>query len=93
MDQFLEGVLTFEDSVVRIGGRSKSDALKEKNIRKLIYEAGKTGKQHHRSRFDINQQLDQLHDQIQQCIYELNKQQDLTFAQVRKVANNDQSQR
>lgn len=46
LDQFLEGIMTFEENIVRIGGRSKSEKMKEKNIRKLMYEAGKTGKQH-----------------------------------------------
>lgn len=73
LDQFLEGVLQFEEKIVRIGGRSKSDILKEKNIRKLMYESGHTGKQHHRSRNDINAQLDQLTDQIETCISDLNK--------------------
>lgn len=60
LDQFLEGVLEFEESVVRIGGRSKSEILKDHNIRKIMYESGKTGKQHHRTRQDINYQLEIL---------------------------------
>lgn len=36
LDQFLEGLLTFEDNVVRIGSRSKSEILKRHNIRQLM---------------------------------------------------------
>ena len=32
----LEGILPFEPSVVRVGGRSKSVALKEKNLQPLL---------------------------------------------------------
>ena len=32
----LEGILPFEPSVVRVGGRSKSMALKEKNLQPLL---------------------------------------------------------
>lgn len=42
-----------------------------------MYESGKTGKQHHRSRQDLNHQLDQLQEKIQHCIVELNNQQNL----------------
>jgi hypothetical protein len=52
--------MEFEESVVRIGGRSKSEILKDRNIRKIMYESGKTGKQHHRTRQDINYQLDTI---------------------------------
>eukprot|EP01114_Cavostelium_apophysatum_P012330 TRINITY_DN2745_c0_g1_i2.p1 TRINITY_DN2745_c0_g1~~TRINITY_DN2745_c0_g1_i2.p1 ORF type:complete len:1671 (+),score=513.90 TRINITY_DN2745_c0_g1_i2:432-5444(+) len=89
LDQFLEGVLKFEDSIVRIGGRSKSEHLKERNIRKLMYEAGKTGKQHRRSRYDINQQLDQLSDEIQSCVAELNRRT-IGVSEIKKVATGDQ---
>jgi len=36
LDQVLEGILPFEPSVVRVGGRSKSVALKEKNLQPLL---------------------------------------------------------
>ena len=36
LDQVLEGILPFESSVVRVGGRSKSVALKEKNLQPLL---------------------------------------------------------
>ena len=32
LDQFLEGILAFEPRVVRVGGRSQSEALKEHNL-------------------------------------------------------------
>src|SRR5258708_38236068 len=66
LDQFLEGVFQFEENLVRIGGQSKSEVLQDRNIRKLMYESGKTGKQHLRSRYDLNQQLTSLQEMIQQ---------------------------
>jgi hypothetical protein len=42
--------MQFEDNVVRVGGRSKSEVLTEKNIRKLMTDPNLTGKQHRRTR-------------------------------------------
>ena len=39
LDQFLEGILEFEENVVRIGGRSMSTKLKEKNLNSLVLES------------------------------------------------------
>jgi hypothetical protein len=38
LDQFLEGILEFEGRVVRVGSRSKSEALKDCNLREKVYE-------------------------------------------------------
>lgn len=89
LDQFLEGVLEFEDNIVRIGSRSKSDALKEKNIRKVMYELGRTGKQHHRTRQDIMVQQDQLEGMILTSINTLNNRE-LSLVQLNTVARAQQ---
>jgi hypothetical protein len=85
LDQFLEGLLQFEDNIVRIGGQSKSDALKERNLRKLMFESGKTGKQYNRRMKDIRIQLESLEEKIRQCVADLNKQE-LTLDQIKTVA-------
>lgn len=89
LDQFLEGILEFEDNIVRIGSRSKSEPLREKNLRKLMYESRKGGMQHHRTRFDINQHLEVIKDQIETSISDLNKRE-LDLDQVKKVATAEQ---
>ena len=39
LDAFLEGVLEFESSIVRVGGRSSCEALADKNLRERYHEA------------------------------------------------------
>ncbi|KAL3693267.1 hypothetical protein R1sor_006918 [Riccia sorocarpa] len=36
LDQFLEGIFKFESSIIRIGGRSKSTVLQERNLKHLL---------------------------------------------------------
>merc|ERR1719409_1804588 len=38
LDQFLEGISTFCERIVRIGSRSKSEAMQEKMLKKVLYE-------------------------------------------------------
>eukprot|EP00897_Mesotaenium_endlicherianum_P010730 jgi/Mesen1/9686/ME000680S09085 len=38
LDQFLEGILAYEKSVVRIGGRCKSEVLKSHNLQELLFK-------------------------------------------------------
>lgn len=38
LDQFLEGILTYTEKIVRIGGQSKTEKLKPFNIRELRYK-------------------------------------------------------
>ena len=45
LDAFLEGVLDFEPSVVRVGGRSKSEKLAHCNLRDKTYELRELDKQ------------------------------------------------
>lgn len=89
LDQFLEGILQFEDRLVRIGSRSKSEALKEKNLRSLMFETGRIGKQHQKARYEINFQLEQLQSQIDLCIKDLN-QKTLTLEQLKQVITPEQ---
>jgi hypothetical protein len=97
LDQFLEGILQLyvnglpfnlysEDNLIRIGSRSRSEALKDKNLRKIMYESGKTGKQQQRAFQDINARLDELQVQIQVCIENLNKLSELSFFQISSIA-------
>ncbi|XP_071958633.1 NFX1-type zinc finger-containing protein 1-like [Antedon mediterranea] len=44
LDQFLEGILSFCDNLVRIGGRSKSEKLEPFNLKKLAKKEKKTRK-------------------------------------------------
>eukprot|EP01116_Phalansterium_solitarium_P021910 TRINITY_DN7033_c0_g1_i2.p1 TRINITY_DN7033_c0_g1~~TRINITY_DN7033_c0_g1_i2.p1 ORF type:complete len:1253 (+),score=300.21 TRINITY_DN7033_c0_g1_i2:224-3982(+) len=88
LDQFLEGVMGFEENIVRIGGRSKSEALQERNIRKLMFDASKqakSGSQHHRSRVEAHQHMEQIEEAIKACVAELNTKE-LTVEQLQRVA-------
>jgi cold shock CspA family protein len=73
LDQFLEGVLQFEDNIVRIGSRSKSEGLKERNIRVLTQQRGLTGKEQNRARKQINQNLKEVQEQLDMVVEDLHK--------------------
>ncbi len=70
---------------MRIGSRSKSEALKEHNLRKIMFEKQKTGKQQQRSLQDIYRRLDDLSDKIQEAIATLNRI-DLSLVQINTIA-------
>eukprot|EP00029_Vermamoeba_vermiformis_P008219 TRINITY_DN3782_c0_g1_i1.p1 TRINITY_DN3782_c0_g1~~TRINITY_DN3782_c0_g1_i1.p1 ORF type:complete len:1656 (-),score=450.40 TRINITY_DN3782_c0_g1_i1:84-5051(-) len=75
LDQFLEGVLRFEEKIVRIGSRSRSEALKDKNIRKLMYQSQNTSKEHQKARKLLIQKLRASQEQAAQCFEDLNKKE------------------
>ena len=94
LDQFLEGILEFEENIVRIGSRSKSERLKEKNIyaiispkksiwlieniRQLTHETLKWGQQH-KARKALSVQLDLIQKEMTELIADLNRYSPLPF--------------
>jgi cold shock CspA family protein len=73
LDQFLEGVLKFEDKVVRIGSRSRSELLKSRNLRTLVFQGQNTGREHQKARKLLNQRLRTIQENITEAFKELNK--------------------
>ena len=65
LDQFLEGVLSFESNVIRIGSRSKSDLLKDKNLKSLVYEAHLGPAEHSKVRRQLLGTLKELQESIE----------------------------
>jgi hypothetical protein len=89
LDQFLEGVLQFEENVVRIGSRSRSEELKKRNIRTLAMQAGFTGKEQNRQRKAINQEIKELQGELAEIFEDL-KKPTLDRVNIEKVALADQ---
>ncbi|ELR14966.1 zinc finger, NFX1-type containing 1, putative [Acanthamoeba castellanii str. Neff] len=80
--QFLEGIYKFEKNVVRIGGRSSSTILGERNIMKLQLPYG------HRllgARWNIKRSQDEVSHAIVQCLENLRKER-LSLSDLKKVA-------
>ncbi|RUS17262.1 P-loop containing nucleoside triphosphate hydrolase protein, partial [Jimgerdemannia flammicorona] len=72
LDQFLEGILKFEDSIVRVGGRSKSEDIKLKTMYQLRQNMDRPQKAqgqfyNYRRREDLERQirglLEELHEE------------------------------
>ncbi|KAH3744627.1 hypothetical protein Pelo_13974 [Pelomyxa schiedti] len=88
LDQFLEGLLAFEENVVRIGGRSKSELLKKHNLRQLMSEGIKPGSQFFKSKTKISQQIDELQRQIENAVQDCTRLV-LSNASLEKVASSE----
>lgn len=59
MDQFLEHILPITEKLVRIGSRSKSDILKDYNLRELV----KANKKSLRTQFELREE-GKCHDEL-----------------------------
>lgn len=73
LDQFLEGIMQFEPNVVRIGMRSKSELLKDRNLKKLVYEMNLHTNEHTKARKQMLTQLRDLQEQIENRFVDLCK--------------------
>lgn len=75
LDQFLEGIMAFEENIVRIGGRSKSEKLKERNLNALLGETDQAVAfaQHKRERKKLVERLRELEGEIAACVGQLKK--------------------
>jgi len=73
LDQFLEGVLSFEKNLVRIGSRSKSTLLAEYNLREKIFESSEISITHKKAKRQINEKLKELEEEISTCFINLTK--------------------
>jgi len=73
LDQFLEGVLKFESNIVRIGSRSKSEELKEKNIKKLVIQSTRMGKEQWNEKKGLIGKLKNLQAELEECFEDLSK--------------------
>lgn len=72
LDQFLEGILDFEENIVRIGGRSQSVKLKEKNLNTLLYETD-TATEHKKARKQQIDKMKELELELSECFNCLKK--------------------
>lgn len=73
LDQFLEGIMEFEPNVVRIGSRSKSELLKDRNLKSLLYEMNLTTIGHSKTRKQMATQLKELREEIESRFADLSR--------------------
>ena len=78
LDQFLEGIYDFhgnqENKIVRIGGRSKSEKLKECNLSAIKYRSSKKAPTYvRRSMFEVYNKLEGVRSRLLKHISEHNK--------------------
>jgi hypothetical protein len=66
LDQFLEDCLEFCDNIVRVGGRSQSEALKKYNLHELKY-----GARADRDTIGTKRQLADLREQFPSALRDL----------------------
>ena len=72
LDQFLEGILSFEPRVIRIGGRSQSEVLKKHNLTELL-EARKRNRPavERSARRNLNDMLRRTRDRLSTALVQL----------------------
>lgn len=63
LDQFIEGILSFTNKVVRIGGQSKSKAIEEYNLKHIVYN--------YRRSTIINRGLKDISDRVNNLMSEI----------------------
>ncbi|KAI9274618.1 RNA helicase [Phascolomyces articulosus] len=80
LDQFLEHILDYEDKIVRIGGRSKSDLLKDH----LLYELRKQAESV-RGIGHLYRKRDDIQKQITKIIAEMYEEPCVTLDYVKKI--------
>jgi hypothetical protein len=73
LDQFLEGILQFEPSVVRIGSRSKSELLRDRNLKSLVHEANTGTAENIRARRQLMGPIKELQEAIESRFVDLSK--------------------
>lgn len=88
LDQFLEGILQFEPNIVRIGSRSKSEILKDKNLRALLQEMNMNTNEHSRARKQMLTALKDLQEDIEARFMDLCKPY-LTSSDLLAAVSND----
>lgn len=64
LDQFLEGILEFEERLVRVGSRSKSEALEALNLRALVRTEWEHDEQRRRLRSALHRRIKELAAQL-----------------------------
>ena len=73
LDQFLEGIMQFEANVVRIGSRSKSELLKERNLKSLLMEMNMHTNEHTKTRKQMLSSMKDLQETIEERYLDLAK--------------------
>jgi hypothetical protein len=73
LDQFLEGIMQFESNVVRIGSRSKSDLLKDRNLKSLLIENNTATVEHIRARRQLLSTMKEVQEMIENRFMDLCK--------------------
>eukprot|EP00897_Mesotaenium_endlicherianum_P010724 jgi/Mesen1/9680/ME000680S09086 len=92
LDQFLEGILEYEKSIVRIGGSCKSEALKRHNLQDLVFqqrEARENERAHQRAAWEARSRSKELEAKIVRYIDRLS-QETVTPESLEGVATEDQ---
>mmetsp|Transcript_101999 Transcript_101999/g.233606 ORF Transcript_101999/g.233606 Transcript_101999/m.233606 type:complete len:1568 (+) Transcript_101999:399-5102(+) len=74
LDQFLEGIHSFCEDIVRIGSRSRSDVIKEKNIKELVRNV-KPSREYYQARRALLERRDKLRENMYNAVHNINKRQ------------------
>jgi len=72
LDQFLEGIFKFCERIARIGSRSKSEQLKERNLKELVNEI-QPSKEYYQARRALNDRRDTLRENFTKVCKTVNK--------------------
>jgi len=72
LDQFLEGIFRFCERIARIGSRSKSEAMKARNLKELVSEVPASREYLH-ARRGLNERRDKLREELAQLVRDVDK--------------------
>jgi hypothetical protein len=72
LDQFLEGIFKFCERIARIGSRSKSECMKDRNLKELVFQVEPT-KEYYQARRALNDRRDTWREQFAQTLRNVDK--------------------
>jgi len=72
LDQFLEGIFKFCERIARIGSRSKSETLKDRNLKELV-NGVESSKEYFQARRALNDRRDTLRENFGKCLKNVDK--------------------
>jgi cold shock CspA family protein len=89
LDQFLEGILAFESSLIRVGSRSRSEVLAGCNLRDAAFEAGRADPASGHARKGVLNRMRDLEKFIAGLVADINATE-LTVEDIEAVADWEQ---
>eukprot|EP00928_Gymnodinium_smaydae_P029320 TRINITY_DN2210_c0_g1_i1.p1 TRINITY_DN2210_c0_g1~~TRINITY_DN2210_c0_g1_i1.p1 ORF type:complete len:1618 (+),score=446.07 TRINITY_DN2210_c0_g1_i1:549-5402(+) len=72
LDQFLEGIFKFNERIARIGSRSKSECLKDRNLKELVGGMQPT-KDYFQARRALMERRDSLRERLAEVLHDVDK--------------------